>query len=88
MQAVIIPDGAHHLDLMFSNPLDPLTVKAARTIELDNIERWIEEYHAQGSQYHTQSSPSVDAAGWTCTTCRFCDSPDGQSSNQTCNPGV
>ena len=46
---MVIPDGAHHLDLMFSNPGDPLTVKAARTIEVDNIERWIEEYHGQHS---------------------------------------
>jgi hypothetical protein len=45
VQAVIIPDGAHHLDLMFSNPEDPLTVRVARKIELDNIQRWIDEFH-------------------------------------------
>ena len=41
--AVIIPDGAHHLDLMFSNPSDPPTVKQARLTELWHIQKWINE---------------------------------------------
>lgn len=41
--AVIIPDGAHHLDLMFSNPLDTESVKAARKTELWHIQKWINE---------------------------------------------
>ena len=40
--AVIIPDGAHHLDLMFSHPLDPPTVKQARAIERASIQQWID----------------------------------------------
>ena len=28
--AVIIPEGAHHIDLMFSNELDPPSVQQAR----------------------------------------------------------
>lgn len=41
--AVLIPLGAHHLDLMFSHPNDPKDVKDARAIEVANIEKWIKE---------------------------------------------
>ena len=44
---VHIPNGAHHLDLMFSNPQDPVDVKLARLIELANIEKWIREARHQ-----------------------------------------
>ena len=43
VKAVIIPEGAHHLDLMFSNEQDPQSVKDARRIEVDNIRKWISE---------------------------------------------
>lgn len=39
--AVIIPEGAHHLDLMFSDPRDPESVKAARRTELSHIRKWV-----------------------------------------------
>lgn len=39
--AVIIPEGAHHLDLMFSNAKDPASVILARDIEIEHIRRWI-----------------------------------------------
>lgn len=35
--------GAHHLDLMFSHPLDPPSVTAARATELQHISGWIEQ---------------------------------------------
>jgi lysosomal Pro-X carboxypeptidase len=41
--ALLINNSAHHLDLMFSNPLDPDSVKQARQIELQNIQKWISE---------------------------------------------
>eukprot|EP00927_Polykrikos_kofoidii_P017959 TRINITY_DN18248_c0_g1_i1.p1 TRINITY_DN18248_c0_g1~~TRINITY_DN18248_c0_g1_i1.p1 ORF type:complete len:515 (-),score=64.31 TRINITY_DN18248_c0_g1_i1:127-1671(-) len=41
--AVIIPEGAHHLDLMFSHPLDPESVKTARRVELAHIQKWIDQ---------------------------------------------
>ncbi|PSC70433.1 Lysosomal Pro-X carboxypeptidase [Micractinium conductrix] len=41
--AVIIPEGAHHLDLMFSNPADPPSVKEARAVEESYIAKWISE---------------------------------------------
>lgn len=41
--AVIIPEGAHHLDLMFSHPSDPPSVKAAREFEEHFVAKWIQE---------------------------------------------
>lgn len=47
--AVIISEGAHHLDLMFSHPLDPDSVKEARRVELEHVARWVEGgYRRQG----------------------------------------
>jgi len=43
ISSVIISGGAHHLDLMFSNPLDPPSVKLAREIEKGWIEKWISQ---------------------------------------------
>ncbi|EFJ51337.1 hypothetical protein VOLCADRAFT_41600, partial [Volvox carteri f. nagariensis] len=39
--AVIIPEGAHHLDLMYSHPSDPPSVRAARQIEMDYVRNWV-----------------------------------------------
>lgn len=44
IKIVIIPDGAHHLDLRGSHPNDPMSVISARSIELDTIKRWIREF--------------------------------------------
>lgn len=41
---VIIPDGAHHLDLRGTNKADPISVTIARQRELDIIKQWIKEY--------------------------------------------
>ena len=38
---VLIPEGAHHLDLRASNPLDPKSVIDARNIHKENIRKWI-----------------------------------------------
>ena len=39
--AVIIKDGAHHLDLRGSDPADPESVKQGRYLEIENIVKWI-----------------------------------------------
>lgn len=43
LAAVVIPDVGHHIDLMFSNPLDPPAVTAARDFERRHMRRWVEE---------------------------------------------
>lgn len=42
--SILIPDGGHHLDLMFSHPEDPPSVRAARELEVRHIQNWIDEY--------------------------------------------
>ena len=41
LQSIIIPEGAHHLDLMFSHEADPPGVLWARKVENDAIRQWI-----------------------------------------------
>jgi lysosomal Pro-X carboxypeptidase len=41
--AVVIPEGAHHLDLFFAHPLDPESVKVARRTEMEHVSKWIKE---------------------------------------------
>jgi len=45
--AVVIPEGAHHLDLMFLHPLDPPSVLAARETERSHMRRWIAQAAAR-----------------------------------------
>lgn len=42
VKIIIIPDGAHHLDLRESNPNDPASVKNAREKEKQEIEKWLQ----------------------------------------------
>lgn len=42
--SIVIPEGAHHLDLRYSNNLDPPSVRAARTLELKYFQKWIKQY--------------------------------------------
>ncbi|XP_045116836.1 lysosomal Pro-X carboxypeptidase-like [Portunus trituberculatus] len=42
--SVIIPEGAHHLDLRSANPADPLSVVEARRLEKAHITKWIQEF--------------------------------------------
>ena len=41
--AVIIPEGAHHLDLRGANPLDFPSVTKARELHKENIQQWIKQ---------------------------------------------
>ena len=39
--SLLIPEGAHHLDLRGSNPKDPASVVSARKMERQFIRKWI-----------------------------------------------
>ncbi|OWR42386.1 lysosomal Pro-X carboxypeptidase [Danaus plexippus] len=52
VKAVVIIDAAHHLDLMPSNPADPNSVKLARNIHKQNIDKWIREFRTERSDRH------------------------------------
>jgi len=43
--ALILPLGAHHLDLMFMDDDDPPDAVFARTFELEAIDRWCARGH-------------------------------------------
>lgn len=45
LPAIVIKDGAHHLDLRASNKDDTESVKAARFNEIKYIQQWINEYN-------------------------------------------
>lgn len=52
VKLVIIPEGAHHLDLRAANKADPESVKVARQIELDTIKEWINEHYNAGNSIY------------------------------------
>jgi lysosomal Pro-X carboxypeptidase len=47
--SLIIPEGAHHLDLRGSDPNDPPSVIKAREIEKGYIKKWIDEADARNT---------------------------------------
>lgn len=52
---VPVDGGAHHLDLFFSNELDPPAVKAARAIEKTHMWKWVNEYYTQRATVATKA---------------------------------
>ncbi|XP_043846796.1 lysosomal Pro-X carboxypeptidase [Dromiciops gliroides] len=42
--SIVIPDGAHHLDLRARNADDPESVLLARTMEVDYMKKWITQF--------------------------------------------
>ena len=58
LTSIMIADGGHHLDLMFSHPNDPPSVISARELELDHIRTWVAE---RGANSKTKASSWGDA---------------------------
>lgn len=46
----MIEEGAHHLDLMFSDPDDPDSVIEVRRQELSHIKKWVEQARGRSAQ--------------------------------------
>ncbi|XP_055523896.1 lysosomal Pro-X carboxypeptidase [Wyeomyia smithii] len=44
IKIVLIPEGAHHIDLRAANDNDPGSVRAARDIHLYNIQQWLKQF--------------------------------------------
>lgn len=49
--AIIIPDGAHHLDLRYNNEYDPATVLKARALEVQYFKQWIKQSKAHNNHF-------------------------------------
>lgn len=45
--SVVIPDGAHHIDLRGANDDDPQSVIEAREFHVDNIKKWLSEFYSK-----------------------------------------
>ena len=54
--AILIEDGAHHLDLRHSNPKDPPSVLEARKQERAYFAKWIADYRKKGKQPEEEKS--------------------------------
>lgn len=68
--AVIIPDGAHHLDLMYSRPDDSDQLRAARQTIMRHVLQWIEgrpvpsaRTAASGAHTSTATGAATGVAG-------------------------
>lgn len=49
--AIVAKEGAHHVDLRFSDPNDPKWVKDVRKQELNIIQDWLSQYYLDLAQY-------------------------------------
>lgn len=44
VDVLIIPEGAHHIDLRAENKLDPASVREARKFHTKKIKKWISDF--------------------------------------------
>lgn len=49
---VLIPEGAHHLDLRASNSRDPYSVRQARAFHKAAIHRWLTDFYEERFNYY------------------------------------
>ncbi|GFR51787.1 hypothetical protein Agub_g14244, partial [Astrephomene gubernaculifera] len=85
LPAVIIPEGAHHLDLMFSHPDDPLSVTEVRNFQREAIRSWIKKRPPTTTT--TTASTAAAAAAASSSSSRSSatsmSAPNGGSSGDT-----
>mmetsp|Transcript_8763 Transcript_8763/g.15060 ORF Transcript_8763/g.15060 Transcript_8763/m.15060 type:complete len:96 (+) Transcript_8763:458-745(+) len=60
--AIVIENGAHHLDLMWSHPLDPPSVLEARLTEKRHMHKWVAEANARTETQPKSGPKRTDAA--------------------------
>ena len=53
--SIVIPEAAHHLDLFFSHENDTDAVIAARELEMDQVQKWIDEKRNSDSTVHKKA---------------------------------
>jgi len=51
--SLIVPEGAHHLDLRAADPRDPPSVTKVRRIEAKYIAKWIREANEKDAEMPT-----------------------------------
>jgi len=56
--AIVIPNGGHHVDLMFSHEDDTEDIKKVREIELEAIRRWIRKARSESGRVSPSSPES------------------------------
>ncbi len=74
--SIIIPSGAHHVDLMFSTADDPPDITAARAFELSKVKEWIAAFPKRTSSPSSPPPPPSSAPRPTAAT-----NDDGPSSS-------
>eukprot|EP00611_Tribonema_gayanum_P003511 TRINITY_DN12758_c0_g1_i1.p1 TRINITY_DN12758_c0_g1~~TRINITY_DN12758_c0_g1_i1.p1 ORF type:complete len:249 (-),score=59.72 TRINITY_DN12758_c0_g1_i1:355-1101(-) len=57
---ILLPDAAHHLDLMWPQPSDSATVTQARALTLRRVTRWVMEWAPEGESQ--TSAAAAEAA--------------------------
>lgn len=56
--AIVIPEGAHHLDLRSADPNDPASVKYARQFHIKSIKKWLLNFYG-GDSINLRNSFSI-----------------------------
>lgn len=64
---LLIPDGAHHVDLMYSHEGDTEAIRQARQLELQHMRAWVAGYWARregamAGQEGAKGRPAVAAS--------------------------
>ncbi len=67
---LLIPDGAHHVDLMYSHEGDTEAIRQARQVELEHMRAWVAGYWArrEGRDPAGQQGAEGRAAGAASTS--------------------
>jgi lysosomal Pro-X carboxypeptidase len=51
LDVILIPEGAHHIDLRADDKLDPPSVRETRTFHIKKFKNWIKNFSYRGTKY-------------------------------------